>query len=162
MSIQLKLVIVDFIQHCIQCTLYSTLYTGHLTLPTGKSTVLYCLLSCWFTSQSQRRQLCLLSGTCQLQGWLQAKCLANPQFLKTKGVLSNPVILKCKEKSCILHTVRLPDYILKIQKVLFSASRMAAFEVGQVQSENVGSYEQRDMPIQQTCSSIEAKDTSCP
>ena len=24
-------------------------------------------------------------GTCQLQGWLQARCTANPQFLKLKG-----------------------------------------------------------------------------
>ena len=34
---------------------------------------------------SPRRQLCYLSWTWQLQGWLQARCIANPQFLKLKG-----------------------------------------------------------------------------
>ena len=34
---------------------------------------------------SPRRQLCSVSWTCQLQGWLQARRTANPQFLKLEG-----------------------------------------------------------------------------
>ena len=34
---------------------------------------------------SPRRQLCWLSWTCQLQGWLQARHTTNPQFLKLRG-----------------------------------------------------------------------------
>ena len=85
----------------------------------------------------------------------------NLNHLKTKGVLSNPVILKCKEQSCILHTVRLPDYILKIQKVLFSASRMAACEVGHVQSLTLLAHMSKEM-CQFSRLGIKAKDTNCP
>ena len=45
---------------------------------------LYSLPSCGFSGSppvSPRRQLCKLSWTCQLKGWLQARCTANPQFL---------------------------------------------------------------------------------
>ena len=47
-------------------------------------------------------------GLVKLQGWLQARRTANPQFLNAMGVLSNPVILMKLWQSCILHTLTEP------------------------------------------------------
>ena len=71
-------------------TMYCTLYTGPLTPPGGKAIgYLKSLPSCGFSGSppvSLRRQL---SWTCQLQGWLQARHTANPQFLKLRGHSAN-------------------------------------------------------------------------
>ena len=47
-------------------------------------------------------------GLVKLQGWLQARHTANPQFLNAMGALSNPVILTKLWQSCILHTLTKP------------------------------------------------------
>ena len=88
-----KVVFVAFTQHCIQSTVTHvggvkgcTLYTmaSHPARREG-----YFSLPSWGFScsplVSPRRQLCSVLCTCQLQGWLQARCTANPQFLKLKG-----------------------------------------------------------------------------
>ena len=51
-------------------------------------------------------------GLVKLQGWLQARCTDNPQFLNVMWALSNPVILTYLwEQSCILHTLTEPATI---------------------------------------------------
>ena len=70
---------------------------------------------------------------------------------KTKGVLSNPVILTDLQ-SCILHTLtKLPAYFNFDSKSVFSAWRLWAcrvpLEVAGSVSGKVGSHEQVDLPI---------------
>ena len=55
---------------------------------------------------SPRRQLCKLSWTCQTKRMIAGKMHSQSPILKTKGVLSNPVILTYLwEQSYILHTL---------------------------------------------------------
>ena len=113
-----KVVFVAFTQYCIQsysicyscqkgwkCTLYTV-----ASRPCQEGRLL-CELPSWEFScsplVSPRRQLCLVSWTCQLQGWLQARRTANPQFLKLKGT-QQPGILTNLWQSCILHTLTEP------------------------------------------------------
>ena len=59
--------------------------------------------------QSEEAALYLnVLGLVKLQGWLQARHTANPQFLNAMGALSNPVILMKLWQSCILHTLTEP------------------------------------------------------
>ena len=73
-------------------------------------------------------------------------------ILKTKGALSNPVILTYLwEQSCILHTlIKLPACNLE-PKSIFNAWRLLAciipLEVAGSVSGKVGSHEQVDLPI---------------
>ena len=74
-------------------------------------------------------------------------------ILKTKGVLSNLVILRYLwEQSCILHTLtKLPVYCNFDSKSVFSAWRSWAcrvpLEVAGSVSDKVGSHKQVDLPI---------------
>ena len=91
-------------------------------------------------------------GLVKLQEWLQARCTANPQFLKLR-VLSNPVILTHGwEQSCILHTLtKLPAYCNLYPKGIFNIWRMWAcrvpLEVAWSFSGKVGSHKQVGLPI---------------
>ena len=91
-------------------------------------------------------------GLVKLQGWLQARHTANPQFLKLKAI-SNPVILTYLwEQSCILHTLTNCLPVLNFDpKSVFSAWRPWActipLEVAGSVSGKVRSHEQVDVPI---------------
>ena len=54
---------------------------------------------------SPRRQLCQLSWTCQTRRVIKGTTHSQSPILKTKGALSNPVILTYLQQSCILHTL---------------------------------------------------------
>ena len=59
--------------------------------------------------QSEEAALYLnVLGLVKLQGWLQARSTANPQFLNSMGVLSNPVILMKLWQRYIIHTLTEP------------------------------------------------------
>ena len=111
MSTLSTLVFVGFTQPCILCV------QGPFAPPGGKT----CCQSHVFCGSSvQRSSFANFLGLVNYKGDC-SKTHSQSPILKTKGVLSNLLILKCKERSCILHTVRLPAYMLKIQKVLFNA-----------------------------------------
>ena len=44
-------------------------------------------------------------GLVKLQGWLQARCTANPHFLKLRGAQQPSNSYISMEQSCILHTL---------------------------------------------------------
>ena len=100
----------------------------------GKAIYLKSLLSCGFSFSppvSLRRQLCSLSWTCQLQRWLQARCTANPQFLKLIGCSATQYFLHIYKQSCILHAVnKLHAYCNFDLKSIFNAWRMWACRDG--------------------------------
>ena len=73
MSLQSLLVFVAFTQHYIQYTVLCI--EGLSLLQEGR--LQYCTAFCLVWGS--------LSGTCQLQGWFQARHTANHQFLKIKG-----------------------------------------------------------------------------
>ena len=101
---------------------------------------------------SLRRQLCQLSWTCQTTRMIAGKMHSQSPIHKTKGALSNWVILTYLwEQSCILHTLtKLPACNLELKSV-FSAWRPWAciipLEVAGSVSHKVGSHEQVDLPI---------------
>ena len=68
--------------------------------------------SCGFSGSppcSPRRQLCKLSWTCHTTRVIAGKTHSKSPILKTKGALSNSVILTYLwEQSCILHTLTEP------------------------------------------------------
>ena len=136
---------------CWRCQrYYCTLYTGPLT-PPGRKAIYLSLPPCGF-SGSPPVSLRRLSWTWQLQGWLQARYTANPQFLNAMGVLSNPVILTYLQPSCILHTLTNCLPVLNFdQKSVFSAwwpwACIIPLEVAGSVSGKVRSHEQVDVPI---------------
>ena len=88
-------------------TMYCTLYTGPLAPARREG---YLDLPSWGFSSSPlvslRRQLCSLSWTCQTTRLIAGKMHNQSLILKTKGALSDPVILTYLwEQSCILHTL---------------------------------------------------------
>ena len=97
-----KVVFVAFTQHCIQSTvthvggvkgvLYSV-YSGLSPLPGGKAVCYSSVFEKPFLDLSTTRVIAV-------------KMHSQSPILKTKGVLSNPVILTYLwEQSCILHTL---------------------------------------------------------
>ena len=102
------------------CGFHTTLYTDHWGVKTLLYSIYrashpskregYCIVlpSCGFSCSpvSLRRQLCYLSGTCQTTRVIAGKTHSQSPIHKTKGVLSNPVILTYLWKqSCIPHTL---------------------------------------------------------
>ena len=127
-----KIVFVAFTQHCIQSNVthvkgvegvkYHVLYSVYRGLsPLQGEGYLKSLLSCGFSISppvSLRRQLLTflpLSTTRMIAG----KIHSQSPILKTKGVLSNLVILTYLwEQSCILHTLtKLPAYCQCLKNV---------------------------------------------
>ena len=67
-------------------TLYCTLYTGPFTPPGGKTCTAFCLVDLAVHHHSVKGgSFVKFLGLVKLQGWLQARCTANPQFLKLRG-----------------------------------------------------------------------------
>ena len=161
-----KVVFAAFMQHCIQSTVMllnlllmskglkvsNTLYTGPLAPPRGKAIYLkaFCLVALAVHHQSVwGGSFVNFLGLVKLQGWLQARCRANPQFLKLKGTQQPPVILTYLQKSCILHTLnKLPAQCNFDPKSVFNAWRMWAciipLELAGSVLCKVGSHEQVD------------------
>ena len=72
----------EYCYSCRRCWRLYSVYSGLSPLPGGKAIV-------WaFGLGGLAVHHCSVQGvswTCQLQGWLQARCTAKPQFLKLKG-----------------------------------------------------------------------------
>ena len=91
-------------------------------------------------------------GLVKLQGWLQARHTANPQFLKLKGAQQPGNSYISMEQSCILHTLTNCLPVLNFDlKSIFSAWRTWACTIplelaGSVLCK-VRSHEQVDVPI---------------
>ena len=157
-----KVVFMAFTQHFIQSNvthvrgvkdvLYSV-YSGLSPLPGGKAiSKAFCLGG--FTVHHQLvwgGSFFNFLGLVKLQGWLQARHTANPQFLKLR-VLSNPVILRYLQTKLHPHTLtKLPAQCNFDPKSVFNAWRLWAcrvpLEVAGSVSGKVGSHEQVDLPI---------------
>ena len=107
-------------------TMYCTLYTGS---PRGKAIYLkaFHLVDLAVHHQSVQGASFINSlGLVKLQGWLQARRTANPQFLKLTSA-QQPVILTYQQQSCILHALsKLPAQCNFDPKSVFNAWRMWA------------------------------------
>ena len=156
MSKTSKMVFAAFMQHCIQSTVthlthvedvedanyYCTLYTGPLT-PLGKAIYLKAFHLVGLAVHHQ---------SCQTTRVIAGKTHNQSPILKTKGVLSNPVILRYLQQSCILHTLnKLPAQCNFDPKSVFNAWRTWAciipLESAGSVSGKVSSNEQVDLPI---------------
>ena len=122
MSKTSKMVFVAFTQHCIQSTgthlnhvediedakYYCTLYTGSLAPPGGKAIYLS-LPPCGFSGSlpvSLKKAALLTFLDLTTTRVIAGKMHSQSPILKSKGALSNPVILTYLwEQSCILHTL---------------------------------------------------------
>ena len=111
MSIHSILVFVFFTQHCIQSNevskLNSTLYIGLLPLQKGGLIVAISPVGFKYLLTSQSKEAALLTfWEFQTTRVIAGKMHSQSLILKTKGVLSNLVILTYLWKqSCILHTL---------------------------------------------------------
>ena len=75
------LVFVALTQHCIQSTMRCENSTLHkvASCPSKGGRLLYCAFCLVGVAVHQSQEAAFLtSWTCQLQGWLQARCMANP------------------------------------------------------------------------------------